>query len=549
MSGEVTDSSPPAAEPAEETGPSTARRRALKATAAAFFCLGIWALSPIYPDEIAYRQQFGRIIPDHGVIYGLYEMCPSNIKTVPLVLEPVAWLLGQTMSILSPLEMRILSFAAVLAVVFMAVRQAASNRNPAAGYLVLASFVGVAGAGLIFVRYEFALELQLLSCLVAAARLTSRRTGVAGDLGVAIGLLLAAALSVWSHVQGLLFLPLTAYLLARLAVRRFGSVGLLAAAVPFVLFVPPAMKLHHSVCTEHPEIEAFWRSLAFDGSDLGARNLAVALANTARSYVGSFVYAPLFPIRFLPGVDAPSGPITVMNLFITVVVVLLAGLVLYLLTMASIRCGKSIRFRSRDTTFPERFEKNQPVVIAALITLPVAILFVYDAQHAFYRNFYLNHLTSVAACLILASVSGPLALRFTKGASVLVGIVVGASLIFNAFLFVRPLANGYEGPSLSVLRRWPQVSRDTAKLARVCKMDLGRGRIIVDDLTQAGVYSRPMTIPLTYLHLQANLVGMSAHDAAIEMKANYAILRCPDFDVLGVAPQGRTGDVCCYTFG
>ncbi|MCV7112510.1 hypothetical protein H7I55_16205, partial [Mycolicibacterium setense] len=95
----------------------------------------------------------------------------------------------------------------------------------------------------------------------------------------------------------------------------------------------------------------------------------------------------------------------------------------------------------------------------------------------------------------------------------------------------------------------PQVSRDTAKLARVCKMDLGRGRIIVDDLTQAGVYSRPMTIPLTYLHLQANLVGMSAHDAAIEMKANYAILRCPDFDVLGVAPQGRTGDVCCYTFG
>ncbi|MGO9099445.1 MAG: hypothetical protein ACLP9Y_08400, partial [Mycobacterium sp.] len=100
----------------------------------------MWARSPIYTDEIAFRQGSGRVVADLGVVYGLFQLCPSNIKAVPLVLEPVAWLLARTMGVLSPLEMRTLSITAVLAVVFITVRQAAGGRNPAAGFFVLASF-------------------------------------------------------------------------------------------------------------------------------------------------------------------------------------------------------------------------------------------------------------------------------------------------------------------------------------------------------------------------------------------------------------------------
>ncbi len=539
---------PPASDRTHESRSSAAFRHALAATAIAFLCLGVWALSPIYPDEIAYRQQFGRVIADHGLVYGLYEMCPSNIKTVPLVLEPVAWLLAQTMRILSPLEMRILSFTAVLAVVFTAVRLAAGSRNPAAGFLVLASFAGVAGASLICVRYEFALELQLLSCLVAAARLARRRTGVPGDLGVAIGLIFGAALSVWSHPQGLLFLPLTSYLLLRLAVRRFGSVGLIAGVASFVLFVPPSLTLHHSVCTEHREIEAYWRSMTFDASNLGVRHLTHLLFDGARVYVHSFLYVASFPIRFLPGVDAANGAMKATNLLISIVIVFLGGLALCIPAVGLFRFCKSFRWHTRSIALPELFDKNQALVIAVLITVPVVILFVYDPKHAFYRDHYLNHFTSAAACLILASLSGRVAIRVTKGACAIIGITVGASLIFNAILFVPPLRDGYEGPSLSVFRSWPQAAHDTEELARLCKMDLQRGRIIVDDLTQAGVFSRPVTIPVTYLSLQADLIGMSVHDAAISVKANYAILRCNYFDLLGVEPQGKIGEICCYTF-
>ncbi len=544
----MANSSIPASGRADENRSTAAFRYALVATAIAFLCLGVWALSPIYPDEIAFRLDFGRLVPDQGVVYGLHAMCPSNIKTVPVVLKPVAWLLSQTMRILSPLQMRIMSFTAVLAVVFSAVRQAAGSRNPAAGFLVLASFVGVAGAGLILVRYEFALEIHLLSCLVAAARLTRPRAGVPGDLGVAIGLILAAALSVYSHIQGLLLLPLTSYLLARLAARRFGTVGLIAGVLPLVLFVPPALTLHHSVCTEHPEIEAYWRSMTVDASNLGVRHLTHLLLDGARVYVHSFLYAASFPSRFLPGVDATNGAIKATNLLIIVVVLILGGLALCVPAVALFRYCRLRWFRPGSITLGELFEKSQPLVIAVLITIPVGFLFVYDTIHNFYRNDYINHLIAVAACLILAPFSGHVAVRVTKGACAIIGITVGASLICNAVLFIPPLRGGYEGPSLSVYRSWPQVTRATEELARQCKMDLSRGHIIVDDLTQAGVFSRPVTIPITYLSLQAHLIGMSVFDAAISVKANYAILRCNYFEVLGIEPQGKTGEICCYTF-
>jgi hypothetical protein len=79
-------------------------------------------------------------------------------------------------------------------------------------------------------------------------------------------------------------------------------------------------------------------------------------------------------------------------------------------------------------------------------------------------------------------------------------------------------------------------------------MDLQRGRIIVDDLTQAGVLSRPVIIPVTYLAQQASHIGISLHDAAISVKANYAILQCHYFGLLKISWQGKAGEICCHTF-
>ncbi len=192
------------------------------------------------------------------------------------------------------------------------------------------------------------------------ARLARRRTGIPGDLGVAIGLILGAALSVWSHPQGLLLLPLTSYLLLRLAVRRFGSIGLIAGVAPFVLFVPPALTLNHFVCTEHPKIEAYLRSMTLDASNLEARPLAKLLFDGAQ-YVGTFLYAFGYRGRFLPGVDATNVLVQATNMLIAVVIVFLGGLALCIPGVALFRCGKSCRFRPGRIALSELLREESAV--------------------------------------------------------------------------------------------------------------------------------------------------------------------------------------------
>jgi hypothetical protein len=182
--------------------------------------------------------------------------------------------------------------------------------------------------------------------------------------------------------------------------------------------------------------------LHFDPSVLGLRYLPLLLFHSAHVYVRSFLYAASFPIGFLPGVDAANGPMKATNMLISVVVVFVGGLALCIPAVALFRCCKSCRFRPGGIVLSELFEKNQPFVIAVLITIPVIFLFVYDPAHAYYRNYYLDHFASVAACLIFASLSGRVAIRVAEVVCAIIGIAAGASLILNAFLFVPPLWDG-----------------------------------------------------------------------------------------------------------
>jgi hypothetical protein len=516
--------------------------------AIAFVCLGIWALSPIYPDEIAFRQERGRVFTDGGVIRGLYALCPSNFKPVPLVFEPVAWLLARSMQVLPPTEMRILPFATILAVVFTTLRIAAGNRSPAAGFLVLASFVSIAGSGLIFVRYEFPWELHLLSCLAGVLWLRRRQTGPAGDVTVAIGLISGAAISTWSHIQGLLFLPLTSYLLSRVAVRRFGPLGMIAALIPLALFVSPALTLQHPVCSEHPEIEAFWRNMTISLPDIGPAKLASLTAEGIQKYVGSFLFVEKFPIEFLPGIETHSILIRATNLLV-VATVCLVGILALMAPVVVPLCYYDFRKIGTDVaSIVFDIKTLDTIVLSVTIIIAAVFTLIYDPLHAFYRNFYINHYIAIAAAIMLSLFGGKLSNHLIRGTSLTIGLALIGSLIVSLFFIIPRLWFGYEGPSLSVFRNWSSVAEDTRALAGQCKMDLSRGRIIVDDLTQAAVFSRPVTFPVTYVHLQAKFIGMSVHDAATSLRPNYAILRCPYFDLLGLAPQEKVGELCCYNF-
>ncbi len=228
---------------------------------------------PIYPDEMAFRQQFGRIIADHGLIPGLYALCESNLKTAPAVLWPAAWASSWLMTQVAPPAARLLSCAAILAVLGTTARLVSAGRNPYASLLLLASFAGVAGSGLIFVRYEFALEWHVLAALAAMAVVpaatipdapaTPLRASVA--IAAALALFAATSFSIWAHPQGLLFLPLSAYVLFWLVRPLLGRAGSAALALALCAVLAQAsLVLHHSTCAEFPQIEVFWRKMTLD---------------------------------------------------------------------------------------------------------------------------------------------------------------------------------------------------------------------------------------------------------------------------------------------
>src|SRR5258708_19451181 len=47
---------------------------------------------PLYPDEVALRLWKARFLADGPVEYSVLPQCPSNVKDIPTILRPVAYL-------------------------------------------------------------------------------------------------------------------------------------------------------------------------------------------------------------------------------------------------------------------------------------------------------------------------------------------------------------------------------------------------------------------------------------------------------------------------
>lgn len=513
-----------------------------------FLCLSIWLISPIYPDELAFRQHFSNFFNDGGFLFGLYALCASNIKAIPLILEPAAGILAITMQILPPKEMRVLSFVTLMAVVFIALNLIETNKNPAAGLIVLASFSGVAGSGLIFTRYEFALELHLLSCLAAAKWLNYRKKLLAGDFGCLLFLIFGASLSCLSHIQGILLLPLTAYFFVRISYRYLNKYALFSLFFLFGLLLPAALKVNHLVCSEYPVIQNFWQNMTLVYSDLKSFDIFSLMRIGYLKFLDSFLYVNHFPIDYLPEINVKTYLIEYSNIFIIVTLFTIAILSIAILIILPIEFklySFSRVFIGLESINITSFDF---IILSLLIIMPMHFLFIYDAIHAFYRNFFINHFLSIATAISMSLCRGRITDLIVNVMGAIITLTACLSFFVNATIIFPKLWEGYEGPSLSVFHDWSRIDEDTKNLVGQCKMDYSRGRVVVDDLTQYSMRSSSMIFPVTYAILQSNLIGVSPNEALHRLHANYIVLRCKGFEALNLEPQGRSHEICCYNF-
>jgi hypothetical protein len=450
------------------------------------------------------------------------------------------------MQILPPTELRILSFFVVMAVVFITLSLIESSKNRAAGLIILASFVGIAGSGLIFARYELALELHLLSCLVAAKWLENRKEGFVGDITFLIFLSFCVSLSVWSHIQGLLLLPLTSYFIVRISYRYLYKFALLTMIFPFGFLIPAALKTHHATCTEYPAIKDFFQSMTLSISDITSLRVFSLMPAAYNNFLDSFLYTNPFPMEFLPKIDVDTHLIGSANYFVitSVCLTFILGVSIPFLLLIQYNTSKFFCVLSRLPSI--KIIPFDFIVISLLLVFPMLFIFIYDIVHAFYRNFFINHCLSIAVAMIFSLYRGRIASVIVYISGFCITLTACFSLFINSTIILPKLWDGYEGPSLSVFRNWSNVEEDTKNLAGQCKMDFSRGRVVVDDLTQYAMRSSQIIFPVTYVILQSNLIGIPPNEALHRLRANYVVARCIGFNALSLEPEGRTEEICCY---
>jgi len=529
-------------------------------TLLAVAALSAWNNMPIYPDEIAFRLQMGRYIQDQGAVRGLYALCASNAKETPLLFVIPAWAISWLDLTYSLVDARVLPFFTILTAVVLAVLSAVRGVSPNAAAVATTAFIGVAGSGLILARYEFVHALNIVCCLGAFHFLESGSTRPSLRYGLFALLLTSSLLSLYVHVQGLLFFPLTLYFVYQVVRPGLGrtQTGLMTIIL-FVLMVQAAIRLHDSSCGGYPEIEQFWARMTFNLQELESVNLGFWLDGKFYKYLLSFQYRQNYAIGYLPGIAVLTvgdgwerSFLAALNLGIRIIVsmnLLLSGFAAIgasVLALGQYRRGL-MRHQPAASWTAKGLGGGQALALVLLV-LPIMFLFLYDSAQNFYRSFFLNFLAALLLAVFLSRLevgrARPLATLYFG----LCGAVVLVSLAVNAWWFTDRLRDGYEGPSLSLNRNWGGIRRDVEALSQACNMDLRKGRIILDDTTYDSLRRYPILYPITYLALQAEVAGISMSEVIARVQPNYALARCDVLRNTKLGYQHQRGLLCCQNF-
>lgn len=518
----------------------------------------VWHQMPIYPDEIALVLSRGRFVQDHGQAYALYgALCQSASKMTPVLFVPSAWLLSQAGLALDAESMRLIPAAVVLGSFAFLIAYAWHSRRVYGAWFALASLAGVAGSGLLLARFEFAVEFNLLVCLCALALL--ERNAIRGTVRAICIVLLASSgvMSTYVHVQGLLFIPLTALLIYRMltSVVRPG-LAMLAGLGYAVIVIRTTLLFQSASCAGFPEIEKFWHEMTYSTASLGSQSIWRFLASGYQDYMRAFLYVDAYAVDYLPGVFAESPAqqtwLNILNGLIRLVLSLNAVMVIVIALRGVCAFGSDVIRRSGESLVRRVVAavERRDVALAG-IAIPLLFLFAYDPLHNFYRVFFLNFSASL---LVAFYFSRPRFVPRWRAIQVIWAVVVATCAIASIFANVdwfadefdgTPAKPGYEGPSLSLNRDSHALARDVQALEAACHIRPEWGGAVVDDMTYEAFKSVPAVYPITYISLQASLSHLSTADVLKRTPARFALARCASMNSVQLPYTHQQGELCC----
>jgi len=516
--------------------------------------LFVWFYSPIFPDEIAVRLLSGRYIQDHGLAQKLFHLCPSNARETPLLFIIPAWILSWLDLHLSLVEIRILPFIIVLAAIFIIIGFAVKGRNLDAAIVATTALIGVSGSGLIIARPEYLQVLNVACCAWVFLHLESASLGIGRRYTLSVLLLLSCLLSIYSHVQGLLFLPLTIYLIYCLVSL---SIGKRRAAIilggGLFLLAKTTVNFSNFSCDGYSGIEQYVTDKVINIERFKSIKFTDWLTTNTNQYFQSFYFKDSYQVSYLPGINVGEGWLKniLAELNQSIHIILMVNLILFVCAaigafiFAVKQYASKYKLRATGGVVTKGLKEAHVIILFAF---PLIFLFFYDSDRNFYRSFFINLLASIMLTMLLSRLYLGRFRSIATAYFVFCGVVVVASLIVNVWWFTNKFNAGFEGPSMAINKDWDSISRNVISLAQDCGMDLSKGRIIVDDMTYDSLKHYPNLYPVTYLDLSGSLTKITTAEVINRVRPNYAIVRCDYLLSWGVTPQKTRNQFCGVNF-
>ncbi len=516
----------------------------------AFFLCFVWFFMPIYPDEVAFEMSSTRFIQDKKIVNGLFAACLDNMKITPNLFYIPAYLLSFIHMNFSIIQIRYLSIISILVIILVFLwnskNDSRSKLLPSA--FLLTSLIGVSGSGLILARPESLQLLNILFCLLSFFYIENRGKSWIINILLTILLFLSALISTYSHPQGILFVPLSFYLIARLNEKHLDlKISLSLLIFTFLIFFLNSLSFFNFKCNKFPGIENFMASLRFDFRNFLDTSFIVWVAQKISRFADPFLYKSSYTINYLPGISQTSKIqfflLSFENFFISLI--LFINLFIPIIFYKNFLCDFLIK---RNALFSFNFFIKSKHLFLFMLVSPVFFLIFYDTGQNFYREFFLNFILAIFASIYLSTITKKNI--FTKIYSYVILGVIFISICMNYFFFYTQLKNGFAGPSIPQALFNKNYSNEIKDLTKLCDLDLDSGRGVVDDLTYQYLKEYPNLYSYTYALVSAQLSGTNIKEIFAEINPNFSLARCGNFlfETNSFSFHHQINDLCCYNF-
>ena len=516
----------------------------------------LWSHSPIYPDEVAFRIARMRFIQDNGTMRGLFAICDPNGTSPPILLRPAAWVLSWIDLQLTAYQLRALPIGTVILSVLSLIFYACRFQAGYSASAIFLGFIGVAGSGLVILRFEYIATLSIATCIFIIGMLVSDKLFPTKAF-ISVGLVLfSTSASILVHPQGLLFLPLSAFVIYRvvhqLAVgkevdqRVTVSLGLFSVAALVAIAASGAEGLGY--CKGSDAMLNELNKLTIQKIPTTLTEIVDLLKVKISNYASSFLYKSEYQVNYLPGVvDATNqGRFRIVNLVLYTYIVGLLAFTCAAITATVISEIQKI-FKIEKSAF---WLTTQSSIAATLIALPGVFLIIYDNQQYFYRSIFINFIFSISSVLFLTNFSRLMCSRARYYFYIIFAFPLVLSLYFNykSFYFRLPDWDAiYSMPGKIIGSIAPQ---DVMMLAEQCKINPSKGGLVVDGATYDALKHFSNSQLIWYVEYQSTVSNLSIEKIIEISQSQNVIASCNAMRRSGVGfPfHHRSGQLCCFNY-